>query len=166
MTNSDAVTRHAESQVWRGEAATSCAPLLSTLVKRVEALAQAVEQIEGRLDTRAAQANGSPGEAAAQPQRLTAGQLMIDHDARRAYIAGRPVELSLTEYKILSELARNPGRVVTVSDLMRRARGGFSPDKSYVKVYIGRLRAKMDRARGETPCAVETVRGVGYRLVA
>jgi DNA-binding response OmpR family regulator len=54
---------------------------------------------------------------------------------------------------------------VLTRELMRRPWGSFSPDKSYQKVYVGRLRSKITRSRGETACDVETVRGVGYRLL-
>jgi DNA-binding response OmpR family regulator len=151
----------------RADSGVGCGPALSMVLRRIEALAHAVENLEGRV--RAADLD-SPAQPVAQPQepsRLIAGKVTIDHDARRAYLGDRPLELSVTEYKVLYELAKSPGRVLTTSDLMRRTRGVFSPDKSYVKVYVGRLRAKMSLAGGtDKTGTVETVRGVGYRLVA
>lgn len=141
--------------------AAGCGPLLSDLVRRVEALASAVELMERRIVPGQVAQTGRAEESG----RITAGELLVDHDARRASVSGRALQLSPAEYRVLYELAKTPGKVVLTSELMRRTRGSFSPDKSYLKVYVGRLRSKITRARGETACDVETVRGVGYRLV-
>ena len=139
--------------------------MLGLLIERMDQLTEMVALIERRLSVLHEPA-ASPGVQEEPPGRIEAGALVIVHDARTAYVRGEALRLSPTEYKVLFELARTPGKVVLTAELMRRTRGAFSPDKSYLKVYVGRLRAKLSGAAGgQAPCNVETVRGVGYRLV-
>jgi len=95
--------------------------------------------------------------------RLEAGELVVEHDARKVYVNGKAVPLSPTEYRGLHALVRNAGRVVTHRDLLRQATGSGFSEPSHLKVYIARLRAKL-RGVGASEGLVENVRGVGYRL--
>lgn len=137
-----------------------CSEVLVTLIARVEHLTAVVERVSRHFDA------GDPAlrQAAASPVRAVLGDLVVDYDARQVYVAGKPVALSPTEYTVLGELARQPNKVVTTGELMRKTRGAFNPDKSYVKVYVGRLRARLQEAGGLGQCEIETVRGAGYRL--
>ena len=84
------------------------------------------------------------------------------HPGRRAVtVAGQPVNLTYTEFQVLSILARRPGWVFTRSQIVDLVRGDDYPvtDRS-VDVQIVGLRKKLG-PRGD---AIETVRGVGYRL--
>jgi DNA-binding winged helix-turn-helix (wHTH) protein len=146
----------------RFEAPAAAGPegVLADLVRRIEHLTAAVERVSRHLDS----SDPAFRQAAASPVRAVLGDLVVDYDARQAYVGGRPVALSPIEYTILGELVRQPNKVVTTGDLMRRTRGAFSPDKSYVKVYVGRLRARLAQAGGMGLCEIETVRGAGYRL--
>ncbi len=144
----------------------SCSPMLSVLLGRVQTLLERINDMEERL-----RELNPPALEAAQPevqrtQRITLGNLEINHDARQVLLDGEKVRLSATEYQLLHELARNAGKVVLYRDLMRRTRGEYAPDSRYLKVYAGRLRAKLNSSDTSDPCHIETVRGVGYRLVS
>ena len=74
----------------------------------------------------------------------------------------RPVELTLKEHELLRFLLRNPNRVFTRADLLRQVWGDdYYGGTRTVDVHVRRLRAKTEAA-GDL---IETVRGVGYRLV-
>ena len=61
----------------------------------------------------------------AAPVPFALGALAIDYDQRRVTVAGRPVELTATEYELLRVLAQDAGRVLTHETLLRRLRTGF-----------------------------------------
>ena len=93
---------------------------------------------------------------------LRFGPLSIDTDAHRITIAGEPVEFTATEFKLLTTLAERRGRVQTRDMLLRDVWGYDSMiDTRTVDTHIRRLREKLGPA-GEF---LETVRGVGYRLL-
>ena len=94
---------------------------------------------------------------------LEAGELVIEHDARKVYVSDAEIPLSPTEYRCLYALVRNAGRVMTHQYLLRQATGNAVSEPSHLKVYIARLRAKL-RAAGASDGLVESVRGIGYRL--
>jgi DNA-binding response OmpR family regulator len=72
--------------------------------------------------------------------------------------------LTLTEFRLLCELAASPGRVLSRQDLLERVwEHGFFGDERIVDVHIRRLRTKVERDPG-SPRVVVTVRGLGYRL--
>lgn len=99
------------------------------------------------------------------PAVLRFGELEIDSAAFRVKQAGRPVELSSTEFRLLVELARHPDQVMTRQDLLRQVWGyDYLGDSRLVDMAITRLRTKIaDDA--ERPNYIATVRGVGYRFV-
>lgn len=86
--------------------------------------------------------------------------LVIRPDRHEVTIAGKPVELTATEFRMLQLLASRPGRVFTRQQIIDEVHGKFSAvtDRS-VDVQIVMLRRKM----GETGQDIQTVRGVGYR---
>jgi DNA-binding response OmpR family regulator len=74
------------------------------------------------------------------------------------------VPLTLTEFRLLCELASAPGRVFSRQVLLERVwEHGFFGDERIVDVHIRRLRTKVERDPG-APRVVVTVRGLGYRL--
>jgi DNA-binding response OmpR family regulator len=78
--------------------------------------------------------------------------------------AGRPVALTRTEFRLLCELADDPGRVLSREELLERVWGhGYFGDSRLVDVHIARLRRKIE-PDGREPEVVLTVRGLGYRL--
>lgn len=97
---------------------------------------------------------------------VTAGDLQIDPAAFRVQQAGRPVELTATEFRLLLELATTPGRVLSRELLLERVWGyDYLGDSRLVDMAVKRLRDKLaDDPR--SPRYVATVRGVGYRFDA
>ena len=77
-------------------------------------------------------------------------------------VAGREVELTPTEFRLLGALVRHPNQVLSREQLLEQVWGnsrGHSRDQ--VKLYVSYLRRKLSDAGGIDP--VETVRGFGYR---
>jgi two-component system response regulator MtrA len=92
------------------------------------------------------------------------GDLEIDEDAIQARRDGAPVPLTATEFRLLAELARRPGRVLSRDVLLEAVWGyGYLGDSRLVDVAVQRLRAKVERDPAR-PALIVTVRGVGYRL--
>ncbi len=93
------------------------------------------------------------------------GELRIDLAAQQVTRAGRPVHLTPTEFALLRELATNQGKSLTHAHLLRRVWGtGYETETEYVRVYVRRLRAKLE-VEGEAPLIVTQPR-VGYRIPA
>ena len=77
---------------------------------------------------------------------------------------GDPVALTHTEFRLLCELASEPGRVLTREELLERVWGyDYFGDERLVDVHIRRLRTKVEPDPAQ-PRFVVTVRGIGYRL--
>jgi DNA-binding response OmpR family regulator len=94
----------------------------------------------------------------------TAGPLVLSVDAGTVRRGDDDVHLTLTEFRLLCELASPPGRVLSRSVLLERVWDhGFFGDERIVDVHIRRLRTKVERDPG-SPQLVVTVRGLGYRL--
>ena len=100
----------------------------------------------------------------AVPDSFVLGELTIDHDRRRVMLAGRALELTVTEYNLLRVLALNAGRVATHDTLLRQVWGGRNHgDPKLVRAFIKKLRQKLgDDANA--PAYIMTERGVGYRM--
>lgn len=91
---------------------------------------------------------------------LTHRDLVLDIRTRRAHIGGTAVELSAREFALAEELVRNAGQVLSREQLLSRVWGfDFDPGSNVADVYVGYLRQKLGSG------LIETVRGVGYRLV-
>lgn len=134
---------------------------LSIIEQHLRALEENVARLESGLA-----ALGTGVAPAGEPRlldRLEAGELVIEHDARQAFINDVEVPLSPTEYRCLHALVRSGGRVVSHQDLLQRATGSALSEPGHLKVYVARLRAKL-RAAGASDGLVESVRGIGYRL--
>ncbi len=91
--------------------------------------------------------------------------LTLDLHRREATVAGTPVALTPTESRLLYALAANLGQTVTTETLLARGWAETEDaDPSYVWVTMRRLRQKVEREPNR-PVHLQTVRGVGYRLV-
>jgi two-component system response regulator MprA len=89
--------------------------------------------------------------------------LSLDRNTREASRAGRPLELTRTEYALLELFMRNPRQVLTRALIMERVWDyDFGPTSNPLEVYVSYLRRKTE-AGGE-PRLIHTVRGVGYAL--
>ena len=89
------------------------------------------------------------------------GDLVVDDAARTVVRAGEVIDLTRTEYGLLSVLAQNPGQVLTKVQLLTQVWGFDAYDTNLVEVHMSALRRKLE-AFG--PRLVHTVRGVGYVL--
>lgn len=91
---------------------------------------------------------------------LQAGDVFLDEDAYEVRVAGEPVHLTPTEYKLLRLLLANLGRVVSRAQILDHVwEYDFDGDSAIVETFISGLRRKIDI--GESPL-IHTVRGVGY----
>ncbi len=96
---------------------------------------------------------------------FTTGDLLIDYAQHQVLLRGRPIQLSRTEYKLLSVLAQNAGRVMTHELLLERVWGAeYNREVDFIWVYISRLRRKIE-ADPRHPRYILTVPDVGYKLV-
>ena len=94
---------------------------------------------------------------------LTLGKLSLDTDAHSAVLAGKPLELTPTEFGMLQLLASQPGRVFTRLQLLEAAQGvSYEGYERSVDVHVKNLRRKLKEA-DPTGQYIETVFGVGYR---
>jgi two-component system OmpR family response regulator len=95
---------------------------------------------------------------------LTFEDLVLDEDAHEVTRAGRPVDLTATEYRLLRYLLSNARRVLTRPQLLEHVWDyDFGGDARVLETYVSYLRKKLD-AHG--PPLIHTVRGVGYVLRA
>jgi two-component system, OmpR family, response regulator len=94
--------------------------------------------------------------------RLQFEDLELDEDTREVTRAGRPVDLTATEYRLLHYLMLNPRRVLTRSQILDHVwEYDFGGDARVLETYISYLRKKLDR---HGPSLIHTARGVGYAL--
>jgi DNA-binding response OmpR family regulator len=92
--------------------------------------------------------------------RLSSGNLSINFAAHRVIVAGSEVAVTLTEFKILTELLKQTGQVLTREKLRERALGNLNVTDRTIDVHMASLRKKL----GLVGDQIETVRGVGYRF--
>ncbi|MGH7659580.1 MAG: response regulator transcription factor [Vulcanimicrobiaceae bacterium] len=97
---------------------------------------------------------------------LEAGPLRIDVAARRAFVEENELKLGTTEFRLLEYLVRNAGQALSRSQILDRVWGDdFAGSSNIVDVYVGQLRRKIRAAGAKNDDVIETVWGVGYRLV-
>jgi two-component system, OmpR family, KDP operon response regulator KdpE len=93
------------------------------------------------------------------------GDVTVDLVNRRIMRASREVHLTQTEYRLLIELLRHPGKVLTHRHLLREVWGPSSVEHGhYLRVYMGHLRQKLEEQPAR-PQHLITETGVGYRFV-
>jgi DNA-binding response OmpR family regulator len=91
---------------------------------------------------------------------LSRGPIDLDLLTRRATVAGRTVDLSAREFALAEEFFTHPDQVLSREQLLSRVWGlDFDPGSNVVDVYVRYLRGKFGAD------AIETVRGMGYRLL-
>ena len=103
--------------------------------------------------------------ATAEPSEpYTLGDLTIDYAGRRVTLAGRPLRLTPTEYRMLAELSANAGRLLTHQHLLERVWGEKgSGDIRPMRTIVGKLRRKL-RDDADNPTYIFTEPRVGYRM--
>ncbi len=123
-----------------------------------------VEELLARITatlrrTRAAGAE-EPG-----PPIITVADIVIDLARQQVTRQGQPVHLTPTEFALLRELVTNRGKLLSHAHLLRRVWGhGYQTETEYVRVYVRRLRAKLEVEDG-APLIITAPRA-GYRFVA
>ena len=100
-------------------------------------------------------------ESVAEDAVITHHGLVLHPGRHEVLVEGQPVPLTLTEFRVLHLLARHPGWVFTRNQIIAAAQGAdVSVTERAVDVHIVSLRRKL----GTIGEAIETIRGVGYRL--
>jgi len=96
-----------------------------------------------------------------EPDQLSHGELVILPGRNEVLVAGKPVELTFTEFRVLHFLASRPGWVFTRYQIVNAVRGeDYAVTDRAVDVQVVGLRKKL----GPCGALIETVRGVGYRF--
>lgn len=133
-----------------------------------------VKEITARMRAVARRARFTELAVAEDESESALGTIVLDDDQRNALVLStesgtvrrgeEEIHLTLTEYRLLCELAESSGRVLSRSTLLERVWDrGFFGDERIVDVHIRRLRTKVERDPSD-PQLVVTVRGLGYRL--
>jgi two-component system OmpR family response regulator len=117
-----------------------------------------IEELIERVKAVLRRASGvGPGE-----RKLSYADLELDEDTRDVWRAGKLVELTPTEYRLLHYLLANPRRVLTRDQILENVWDyTFAGNASVLETYISYLRQKIDAV---DPPLIHTVRGVGYSL--
>jgi two-component system KDP operon response regulator KdpE len=90
--------------------------------------------------------------------------LKVDLAARRVLVKGKEVHLTPTEYRLLTTLIRDAGKVLTQSYLLKEVWGpGHAQESHYLRVAMAKLRGKIE-ADPARPRILLTEVGIGYRL--
>ncbi len=117
-----------------------------------------VARIEAALRRRLVPAPEPPSE----PFHLR--DLSIDYRQHTVTLAGQPVKLTPTEYKLLCELSINAGSVVSHEQLLRNVWGmDAASSRGALRTYVRRLRRKLNEYPGD-PSYIIAVPGIGYRI--
>ncbi|MBI2708961.1 MAG: response regulator transcription factor [Actinobacteria bacterium] len=120
-----------------------------------------IEELLARVTALLRRSRAAPPPASAAP--LSFGDVSIDLDAQLVTKAGEPVHLTPTEFALLRELALAPGRLLTHAELLRKVWGpGYETETEYTRVYVRRLRAKLEDPGG--PALIATEPRAGYRM--
>ena len=94
----------------------------------------------------------------------TVGRVTLDRANRVVSIAGDPVDLTFSEFELLSALIGQPGRLFSRQELLRAIWGDSAyRDPRAIDVHVRHLREKLEEVP-ESPSLIITVRGAGYRL--
>jgi DNA-binding response OmpR family regulator len=95
---------------------------------------------------------------------MQVGDLTVNLITREVRIGKEKVDVTVREFSLLELLMRSPGRVFTRTQILEHVWGyDFDPQTNVVDVYVRRLRSKVD-VKPDAPL-IETVRGVGYRMI-
>lgn len=118
-------------------------------------------ELEARIRVALRHAKGRPKNE--NGPKLICGKLTIDLEKRLISNAGKAVELTAREFDLLVFLAKNSGKVYTHHQILRDVWGrGYGEETHYLRVYINRLRRKLDDREGKM---IKTRPGIGYQLI-
>jgi two-component system, OmpR family, KDP operon response regulator KdpE len=106
----------------------------------------------------------SQADSTTPESRFAVGDLMVDFTARRVFLGGADVHLTPIEYKLLSLMARNAGKVLTHRQLLTDVWGPeYVEEMNSLRVFMAGLRRKIEKQPAQ-PRYLITDQGVGYRL--
>jgi two-component system, OmpR family, KDP operon response regulator KdpE len=121
-----------------------------------------IEELLARIAATLRRTRPAPAENPV-PQLIDVGELRIDLASEEVFRRGERVHLTPTEFALLRELATNRGKLLTHAHLLRRVWGhGYETETEYVRVYVRRLRAKLEDDGG-APLILTQPRA-GYRF--
>jgi len=122
-----------------------------------------VRELAARIKTVLRRTQGA-ADLRAPEDRLTFDTLTIDLTTAEVTVDGDPVQLTSTEFKLLTTLARRPGRLFSRTQLMEVAMGGFYEGyERSIDTHISNLRKKIEPVPAE-PRWILTVHGLGYKF--
>jgi len=124
-------------------------------------------ELVARVGAHLRRSNASLGQDAAE-KNLVYGPIVLDENTREVSVAGVSLEFTAKEFDLLAHMMKQPGRVFTREHLLSKIWGyDFEGDTRTVDVHISRIRQKIDSAMGIAGegSIIETVRGVGYKLI-
>jgi DNA-binding response OmpR family regulator len=105
---------------------------------------------------------GAPSEDVMTRPPFVAGDFVMDFQQRRVSVRGKEIKLGPTEWKLLSQLVSNAGRVMLHADLLRKVWGPeYGGETEYLRVYISYLRNKVEEDPSH-PKYILTEHSVGY----
>ena len=121
-----------------------------------------IDELLARITALLRRSRAAPPAGPGRP--LTFGAVTIDLDGQLVLKNGEPVHLTPTEFALLRELALGSGRLLSHAALLRKVWGpGYETETEYTRVYVRRLRAKLEDEGG--PALILTEPRAGYRMV-
>ena len=105
---------------------------------------------------------GSWGTIQSTKPKLTCGEIIADRERHEVTVQCGSIELTPTEYHLLIFLMENSGKVLTHEHILQNVWGPeYGPESEYLRVYIGRLRQKIEQDPTHPKCLI-IQRGFGY----
>ena len=93
------------------------------------------------------------------------GDLCVDYNKHRVFLAGKDTHLTPNEYKIVALLGRHAGQVLTYKSMMKELWGpGVGGDNKLLRVHMANIRRKLGSRPGSNPYILNEL-GVGYRMI-
>jgi two-component system KDP operon response regulator KdpE len=121
-------------------------------------------ELDARIQAVLRRSSSTGGHSSSRSSFYSNGHLSIDFDRRIVTVRGERVDLTPTEFKLLSCLVRNEGRVLPHRYLLTEVWGPeYADDVDYVKLYIRYLRLKIEDDPSD-PAYILTEWGIGYRF--
>jgi two-component system response regulator MtrA len=126
-----------------------------------------IYELEARVEAvlrRTTQTRVNSEAAPSPPDHIRVGELIIDRSRRRVTLGGEPIQLTPTEYRLVSALASRPDEILSRDDLATLVWGYQDASSGRtIDVHIRRLRVKLSQGPVPAP-AIVAVRGFGYKM--
>ena len=124
-----------------------------------------LDELRARVRSVLRRARMSPVEEEKKVLTFDRGRVVVDLGAGEVRVEGERLQLRPLEYRLLMYLARNPGQLLTHDQILEAVWGHeYEGDRASLKLYIWRLRKKIER-EADNPCCISTDRGIGYRFI-